>query len=377
MKLFKKIMTTKLNPKNKLVTLNDIEKILSRVDIYEKPKNLSYYIQAFTHKSYTIKNGNIKSFNEKVISLRKYSLEQYEFVGDSFVGKTVCLYLYNRFQYFQEGNLTRLKQRIVDCKTLASFGRFLGFQEYCLISKFMENTSGRNSDKLMEDTFEAFIFALYLDLGEQIVSKFIINIMENVVDFTQIIIDDINYKHQLLEIFQKLWNLTPNYKKISEIGPPHQKTYKMATMDYLGNIIGNGIAPTKKDAEQISSKNSIELVNDIINLTKNPGNIKVNLESFHIKESRDIITIFDTIKVKMDQEISGNDREMYDTTMKTLFSILKNHNIFRIEYYINKEQFTHTIQYKKEEYAFYKKLFLDDFKCKNYIRAYHQLKTRI
>jgi dsRNA-specific ribonuclease len=121
MKLFKKIMTTKLNPKNKLVTLNDIEKILSRVDIYEKPKNLSYYIQAFTHKSYTIKNGNIKSFNEKVISLRKYSLEQYEFVGDSFVGKTVCLYLYNRFQYFQEGNLTRLKQRIVDCKTLASF----------------------------------------------------------------------------------------------------------------------------------------------------------------------------------------------------------------------------------------------------------------
>lgn len=369
--------TTKLNPNNKLATLCDIKTILQRAGVQESPKNLRYYIQAFTHKSYTVKNGNIKSFNDRIVPLRKYSLEQYEFVGDSFVGNVVCLYLYKRYQYFQEGNLTRLKQRIVDCKTLASFGRFLGFQEHCLISKFMENTSGRNSDKLMEDTFEAFVFALYLDLGEHVVSKFIINVMEEVVDFVQINMEDINYKHQLLEIFQKLWNLTPTYKKISDIGPPHQRTYKMATMDYLGNVIGYGIAATKKDAEQISSQNSIDNISKMLDLTKNPENLTVQIDNFNIRESKDIITIFDGIKVKMDHEIGADDREMYDKAMQTVMSVLKNHNIFRIEYLVNGKSFTHTIQYKKDEYSFYKRLFTEDHKCKNYIRAFHQLKHLI
>jgi len=370
-------MTTKLNPNNKLATLDDIQKILSRAGINNRPKELKYYIQAFTHKSYTIKNGNVKSFNERIVSLRKYSLEQYEFVGDSFVGKTVCLYLWGRYQFFQEGNLTRLKQRIVDCKTLASFGRFLGFQKHCLISKFMENTSGRNSDKLMEDIFEAFVFALYLDLGEEVTSKFIINVMESVVDFAQINIDDINYKHQLLEIFQKLWNLTPVYKKISEIGAPHQKKYKMATMDYLGNIIGYGTASSKKDAEQESSQNAIEIMNSILNLVKNPNLITTTIENFKIRESSDILTIFKSISDKMEQEITEEDQEMYSKAMKTLLSVLKNHNIFRIEYIFNGIPQTHTIQYKKDEYNFYKKLFIDDMKCKNYIRAYHQIKDNI
>jgi ribonuclease-3 len=370
-------MTTKLNPANKLATLVDIQKILKRADINVMPKNIRYYIQAFTHKSYTVKNGNIKTFNERIVPLRKYSLEQYEFVGDSFVGNVVCLYLYRRYQFFQEGNLTRLKQRIVDCKTLASFGRFLGFQEHCLVSKFMENTSGRNSDKLMEDTFEAFVFALYLDLGEQVVSQFIINVMENVVDFAQINIDDINYKHQILEIFQTLWNLTPTYKKISDIGPPHQRTYKMATMDYLGNIIGYGIAATKKDAEQISSQNSIKNINEMINLTKKPENLTVVIDNFHIKEAKDIITIFESIKTKMDIEIGDDDQEMYDKAMKTLFSVLNNQRIFRIEYSIDGISFNHTIQYKNDEYSFYKRLFAEEHKCKNYIRAFHQLKHNI
>lgn len=366
-------MTTKINPNNKLATLGDIKQILQRGGITVAPKELKYYIQAFTHKSYTTKNGNIKTYNENVVSLRKYSLEQYEFVGDSFVGKTVCLYLYKRYQYYQEGNLTRLKQRIVDCKTLASFGRFLGFQEWCLISKFTESTSGRNTDKLMEDTFEAFVFALYLDLGEEVTSQFIINVMEDVVDFAHINLDNINYKHQLLEIFQKLWNLTPTYRKISEIGPPHQKTYKMATMDYLGNILGYGTASTKKDAEQNSSKCSIETMKNIQELVKSPELITTELVNFHIKESSDIIRVFNGVKDKMDQEIDETDLETYNKTMKLLLSILNNHNIFRIEYSVNGTPQTHTIQYKKDDYAFYKKLFLDDTKCKNYIRAYHQL----
>jgi ribonuclease-3 len=362
-------MTTKLNPKNKLATLDDISCILKRGGITQPPKNIKYYIQAFTHKSYTIKNGNVSSCNSSVVPLRRYSLEQYEFVGDSFVGKNVCLYLYNRFQSLQEGHLTKFKQRIVDCKTLASFGRYLQFQEWCLISTYMENTSGRNGDKLMEDVFEAFVFALYLDLGEQVVSKFIINVMENVIDFSEIILDDNNYKHQLLEVFQKKWALTPNYKKISEIGPPHQKTYKMSTLDYFGNTLGYGTGGIKKDAEQASSKNALEFLKQIEQLLQKPKRITTTITNFKIHESHDILNIFS----KIQNDLESIDKSVYNK----IYSVLENNKVFRVEYDIGNKHYTHTIQYKKDEYTFYKRNFENDNNCLDYLRAYHQLKHTI
>ena len=353
-------MQSKLNTRNKLVTLGDIKKILLKAGIEEEPKRLDTYIQAFTHKSYTQqKEKNIMNFNEKCVQLQRYSLENYEFVGDSFIENVVCLYLFRRYTFLKEGNLTRLKQRIVDSKTLASFGRLLGFQEWCLVSNFMENTSGRNSDKLMEDTFEAFVFALYLDLGNDVVHKFVINIIEQVVDFTEINMVDINYKHQLLEIFQKFWNLTPGYLKISEIGPPHQKTYIVGTTDFLGNIIAKGTATMKRDAEQLASLNSINLMNKIIKLVQTPEEITTEITDFSVREMTGIIM---------------NMKDILEPDIYTcIVEATKDVNIFLVEFIVNGEKRRYTVRYTPESYTQYKNVLNDkskriDFECNRLIQ---------
>lgn len=352
-------MQSKLNTRNKLATLNDIKCILMKAGIQDEPKRLDNYIQAFTHKSYTQqKEKNILNFNDKCVQLQRYSQENLEFVGDSFIENVVCLYLFRRYTFLKEGNLTRLKQRIVDSKTLASFGRFLGFQEWCLVSNFMENTSGRNSDKLMEDTFEAFVFALYLDLGNDIVHKFVINIIEQLVDFAEINTVDINYKHQLLEIFQKFWNLTPIYLKLSEIGPPHQKTYIVATTDFFGNIIAKGTATMKRDAEQIASLNSIEIMNNIINLVQTPDEITVEITDYSVREMNGIISSMKDLVAE----------DVYHCIVEAT----KDVNVFLIEFKINNERKSYTVRYSSETYSQYKAILNDTTRAYNYIRAYFQ-----
>lgn len=276
------IMMSKLNHINLEIELIDVENIFKKLNLVFKPKNINYYRRAFVHKSYIKKNNElIYNIDKNVLSLQDNSQELYEFVGDSVFNKCVCIYLYHRYKEhdLNEGNLTRLKQRIIDCRSIAKMSRFLNLQKFCIISSFVEKTSGRNTDKLMEDTFEAFIFALFLDLGEKECNEFIISVIENVIDFAQINFEDINHKHQLLEFFQKHWKLTPFYKKIYDIGSPHNKTYKMAALDIFENIIGEDLSQTKKDAEQGASKKALVFLNQLFN-----NNNRIYFNSFNVVE---------------------------------------------------------------------------------------------
>ena len=67
----------------------------------------------------------------------------------------------------------------------------IGFPKYAIISKQVEDANGRNNYKIMEDIFEAFIGALYLDFQndkkEMIVEKWIIHIIEEYIDFSELI----------------------------------------------------------------------------------------------------------------------------------------------------------------------------------------------
>jgi len=149
--------------------------------------------------------------------------EALEFVGDGFVGCIVGEYLFDRFPGQPEGFHTRLKQNIVCKDGLASFGRYLNFQKYILLSNKAEQRTGRNKTSLLEDTFEAFICALRQDLGYEFVNIFIKNIIEARVDFNDIIQNDTNYKGTLMRFFQECgWN-TPIYADVMQEGTGRNK----------------------------------------------------------------------------------------------------------------------------------------------------------
>ncbi len=342
-------MTSKINKNNKLINLNDVKNIFKKINLDVEPKNINYYIRAMTHKSYT--GTNLFTIDDSIVQLQLLHNELYEFVGDSIINKVVCIYLYNRYKNFEtvdEGKLTKLKQRIISSKSLSEMARYLELQKFCLISLFMDKNIGRNTDKLMEDSFEAFVYAIYEDLGESITERFIINTMEQVIDFSEINNEDINHKHILLEYYQKRWKLTPSYEKISEIGTPYSKTYKMGVLDFFGNIIGTGIGSTKKDAEQEASREAL-----------------IFLKNLFFKENKEIIQNF------IITEIDYMDYIINKKLISIFNSILQKNKIFKIEFTVNNLQKEFIINVIKDKYKIYNQ-FLNIYAI-DYLNRYYNI----
>lgn len=261
------ILINPYNPINRLIEKHEVEAILK-----EPIHNLKLYQNAFVHKSYCVKKGEnimnglpviLADRPAGVLELQENSNERLEFLGDSILGAVVTNYLYNRFETQDEGFCTKLKTKLVNCETLASFSRCFGLGEFLIISKYVEERcNGRKNPRILEDIFESFIGALFLDFqkegrGFEVVNTFILQILERNVDFTQLILHDNNYKDILLRYYQHTFQITPKYKEIKVDGPAHQRMFTMGVMDKNGKVIGVGEERSKKKAEQIASKQAL------------------------------------------------------------------------------------------------------------------------
>ena len=159
-----------LNTRNVRVTREDISKIFKTMGVNKMPKNIEYYQKAFTHKSYVKDTtyscfDNLIKLKNNIVDFQDESNERLEFYGDSVICSVSVEYLFLRYPNFNEGMLTKLKTNIVSRDYLAKFARFHKLQKFLLMSNNLENIHGRNTDKLLEDCFEALIAAIVMDLG--------------------------------------------------------------------------------------------------------------------------------------------------------------------------------------------------------------------
>ena len=178
------------------------------------------------------------------------SNERLEFLGDTVIKCIVSEYLFKRYPIEDEGFMTRLKTKIEDKDSLAKYAKRLAIDHYMIISQQIEDNNGRNSNKLLEDCFEAFMGALFLDLGFELVKKFLTIILETEIDYSELLYKDTNYKDQLLKFYHRNKWSHPIYVEISSEGPTHRKIFKMGVQDFQGNIIGESTEVSKKKAEQ-------------------------------------------------------------------------------------------------------------------------------
>ena len=186
--------------------------------------------------------------------------------------------------------MTRIRSKLVRSQALAEFATNLGLDKYLLISKHVEDRcGGRKGQRILEDVFESFIGAMYLDYnrldmkqptiesetdgdtdgdtrepleffsgyGFHICEVFLTNLIETRVDFTKLLLLDTNYKDQLLRYYQQHFQDTPRYHELSIDGPSHHRVFTMAVTDDKNEIIGRGKAASKKKAEQIASREAL------------------------------------------------------------------------------------------------------------------------
>lgn len=276
------------NKLNKLVTKNDIQKFLKIGGITESIVNLKIWQQAFTNKSYSkhiLKSKYTKYINEDelylvtngkspegILKIQKKSNETMEWLGDAYLQSIVSMILIKRFTKQNEGFLTKLRSKLVKTETLFKLAKFLGLQEFLLISEHCEDISnGRNNAKILEDLFESFIGAIITDFTRKvddayaykICKLFISNCIDKCIDITEVIKNDDNYKDQIMRFFQKKFDgFLPKYTLIhtESINRKNGSKYKNFTIiinDPSGKELGRGKARSKKEAEQQSAKKAL------------------------------------------------------------------------------------------------------------------------
>ena len=181
------------------------------------------------------------------------SYERLEYLGDAILEFIMSEYLYLNTKE-EEGQMTKLRAHYVCENALYEYSLRLGLNEYLLLGKGEEENGGKIRKTIIADVFEAFIGALFLDKGIDIVKKFmykyIIPIIENKeIDF----FDD--YKSVLQELVQTD-KRSLEYSVINEEGPAHNKTFTVVVK--IDDIIyGKGIAHSKKEAEQMAAHDAL------------------------------------------------------------------------------------------------------------------------
>lgn len=246
------------NFNNKLITKEDIINIMQTLNINDfKVNDLSLYQKAMVHKSYC-ELPEYQEFNfpgENCLPLQKEAYETLEFLGDSILGSIVASYIYERFHLIhnqKEGFLTKLKIRLVCGENLSMFSKNLSLEKFLIISKHIEDKcSGRNNSNILEDIFESFIGAMYLDHNYEVVKQFLIRVIEESFDFTEILLKDNNYKDQISRYFQQNFKIYPKYETIKVDEIFQSKILKE------NNIICVGKGISKKKAEQDVSKKAL------------------------------------------------------------------------------------------------------------------------
>jgi len=193
-------------------------------------KNKKLLIKSLTHKSF-----NKEKNNEKI-----------EFLGDRVLGLVMAKKLLEIYPYEKEGILDKKFASLVNKKTCLEIAKKIDLQNFILTFN-LKNQKNIIQDKILADSCEALIGAIYLDKGFPAVEKVILNLWETKIK--ESVITQVDAKTKLQEFSLQKFKKLPIYKLISNTGPRHKPLFKVG-VKLLNTKLYISEGKSKKDAEQ-------------------------------------------------------------------------------------------------------------------------------
>ena len=172
----------------------------------------------FKNKDLLIKSLTHKSFNEK------YNNEKLEFLGDRVIGLVISNELLNLYPEEKEGIIDKKFSNLVNKKTCKDVANKLNLKDFIRIGNSFKKAKMLN-EKILSDSCEALIGAIYLDQGLAVSEKFILDKWNTFIKKSKI--TKIDPKTRLQEYSLKKYKKLPVYKMYKQTGPNHNPLFKI------------------------------------------------------------------------------------------------------------------------------------------------------
>lgn len=295
-----------------------VPQVVANMEIYKRAFVESSYVKYPAAKNDTLKI-RIAERPADCMPLKTKSNQRLEFIGDGILNSITMLYLYRRFPTANEGFMTDKKIAIVKNEAIGRICYEMGLNRWLILSRAAEEKGVRTDYKRLGCLFESFLGALFLNMnqcqlshdgqrwiayggvgaggvgcrnwhvrqggvagsggasappqkddvtdtgfefgpGYQMAQRFVENVFERHIDWTELILKDDNYKNIFQEKLQKEFKLTPNYLEIS--GPrasavmlpaADRPEYVMGVFLCLGQSIHNMRVEDATPIEQVGA----------------------------------------------------------------------------------------------------------------------------
>ena len=196
-----------------------------------------------------------KSFTHSSSAQKLESNERLEFLGDSILGLVICQALFERFPSYLEGDLTKIKSKLVSRKTCSFIASQLDLESMLTLGPGMQKSRALKGS-IAAATLEAVIAAIYIDGGFEAARAFILRVFAPLIDHSDAAEHQENYKSLLQQFAQQNLNHTVSYEILDEKGPDHNKCFESAVVidkKRYPSAWGN----TKKEAQQMAAYNAL------------------------------------------------------------------------------------------------------------------------
>jgi ribonuclease III len=199
--------------------------------------------QALTHRSFSGNNN-----------------ERLEFLGDSVLNFIIAHQLFNLFSDLPEGDLSRLRAKLVKEASLAEIATSLHLGDALKLGEGELKSAGWRRPSILADALEAIVGAVYLDGGFSAAEQVVALLYRETLTTIDPKAIDKDAKSQLQEYLQSKKMDLPEYQVVTIEGEAHAQTFTVQCFIQKLKLTTTGIGTSRRVAEQQAAKLAMEKI---------------------------------------------------------------------------------------------------------------------
>ena len=222
--------------------MDRITELLNNLEI--QFNDLEVYSLALTHPSFNA-DANTKH----------QDYERLEFIGDAVIGFVCAELIFKLREGMNQGNMSKLRSVLVRTNSLANYARRINLQNYIRAGHSLKTEQIAQSNKILEDVFEALVGAIYFDQGIKTAARFLSRFfVDDIKNTDESVLTDA--KTRLQEEMQAEHRDVVRYVLVKEDGPAHDRTFVVNVL-FNDIVLATGSGKTKKAAEEDAAQKAL------------------------------------------------------------------------------------------------------------------------